>query len=101
MAKTPYAVKITVVDVPGKACPMGHKLGDSWLVDEPRTPKWQGDPAKKNKLCAWAYECFNYVLMPFCYGADYPKAVDKDVHLRTCPGPECQLMFELRRFKQG
>ncbi|GEM_PF-3598432 len=101
MAKTPYAVTITVVDTPGKACLMGHKPGDSWLVDEPKTPKWLGDPTRKQKLCAWAYESFNYVLMPFCYGADYPMASDRDVHLRTCPGADCQLMFELRRHRQG
>jgi len=83
-------MQITVKEITKNECPAGFKVGDSWVFDEGKTP---------GGMCTSAYD----VVMPFArvlrYGGELPWATDKDVELVSCPDPNVQVIYEIKRLR--
>ncbi len=84
-----YPVRITVVSQRGK-CESGHKVGDSWLVDENKTP---------GGICMGAFNSIAPNLRVMRFGGEYPWATDKDATTVACPDAENPVVFEIRRVR--
>ncbi len=84
-----YKVNITIKEFTKKKCPGEHKVGDSWLYEG----KTLGG------MCSSAYD----TVIPFArilrYGGELPWAADKDVLLLSCPDPNVQAIYEVRRLR--
>ena len=84
-----YKVNITVKELTKNKCPAEHKVGDSWLYEG----KTLGG------MCSSAYD----TVIPFArilrYGGELPWADDKDVLLLSCPDPNVQVIYEVRRLR--
>jgi uncharacterized repeat protein (TIGR04076 family) len=85
----PYKVVITVVSVKGE-CAAGHKVGDSWVIEEDKTPAG---------MCSWAYAALAPYIATLSYGGEFPWAEDKDITWGVCSDPENPVVFELRRIR--
>jgi uncharacterized repeat protein (TIGR04076 family) len=85
----PYKVKVTIVSISGE-CSKGHKLGDSWLIGDGKTPKG---------MCAGAYDSIAPYLRALSFGGEFPWTEDKDVAQFACPDPQNRVIFELRRLR--
>ncbi len=86
----PYKVKITVHAVTKNECPQGFKKGDSWLIEDGKTP---------GGMCAGAYNSVAPAVRLFRLGGEHPWDSDKDVTYVSCPDPERILIYEVRRLR--
>ena len=86
----PAEVKLTVHSILKKECPMGLKVGDSWLMEDSKTP---------TGMCA-ALFCTAYpVIRTFRLGGEHPWDEDKDVTHVSCSDPESILILEVKRLR--
>jgi uncharacterized repeat protein (TIGR04076 family) len=85
-----YKVKVTVLEVIRKECPQGFKAGDSWLIEDGKTPAG---------MCAAAYNSISPAIRLFRLGGEHPWDKDKDVTYISCPDPESILVFEVKRLR--
>ena len=86
----PYEVKVTVHAVTKNKCPQGFKEGDSWLVEDGKTP---------GGMCAGAYNSIAPAIRLFRLGGEHPWDRDKDVTYISCPDSERILIYEVRRLR--
>jgi uncharacterized repeat protein (TIGR04076 family) len=86
----PCKIRVTVHDVLKKACPQGFKKGDSWLIEDGKTP---------GGMCAGAYNSLSPAIRLFRLGGEHPWDRDKDVTYISCPDPESILIYEVRRLR--
>ncbi len=86
----PYKVKVTVHAVTENTCPQGFKQGDSWLIEDGKTP---------GGMCAGAYNSVAPAIRIFRLGGEHPWDSDKDVTYVSCPDPERILIYEVRRLR--
>jgi uncharacterized repeat protein (TIGR04076 family) len=86
----PYKVKVTVKSVTKGKCPQGFKVGDSWLIEDAKTP---------GGMCTGAYEVVGPTINLFRYGGEHPWDKDKDVTLVSCPDQEHWVIYEVRRLR--
>ena len=68
-------------------CHSGHKIGDAWVFDY-KTPAG---------MCTFAYNTIYPAALAFKLGATFPWQEDPDVITISCPDPEVNNIFELRR----
>lgn len=87
MAKIKYDVVIKVIG--GKRpCKRGHKPGDEWLMTD-HTP---------GGLCTLAFNAMYPLASALQFGATFPWQKDNpDVTPVSCPDPEVNTIFELKR----
>jgi len=81
-------VKVTVHEVTKGQCPQGHKVGDSWLIKDGKTP---------GGMCASAYNTIYPTIRVFRLGGQHPWDEDKDVNYVSCPDRKRWLIYEVRR----
>ncbi len=86
----PYKVKVTVHAITKNKCPQGFKVGDSWLIEDGKTP---------GGMCSGAYNSIAPAIRLFRLGDEHPWDKDKDVTYISCPDPECILIYEVRRLR--
>ncbi len=86
------AIRATVVSAAG-TCPLGFKVGDSWLMEDAgKTP---------DRMCALAYhELFQYVML-LRFDGRHPWDTEKGVTLLACPDVKGRLVYELRVVKKS
>ena len=85
-----YKVKVTVHSVTKGECPSGFKVGDSWLIDNGKTP---------SGMCADAYTSIAPAIRAFWLGGEQPWDEDRDITCRSCPDPEHLVIYEIRRLR--
>ena len=86
----PYIVKVAVHSVTKGKCSQGFKAGDSWLIEDGRTP---------GGMCSGAYDSVVPAIRTLRYGGEYPWNEDKDVTYVSCPDPEHCVIYEVRRLR--
>ena len=86
----PYNVSVTVHSVTKGQCPQGIKTGDSWLIENGKTPA---------NMCAGAYNSVAPAIRTFRLGGEHPWDEDKDVTYVSCPDPEHWLIYEVKRLR--
>jgi uncharacterized repeat protein (TIGR04076 family) len=69
-------------------CPKDFKSGESWLIENSRTP---------GGMCTGAYESTAPAIRTFRYGGARPWDKDKGVTYVSCPDPEHFVIYEVRR----
>ncbi len=83
-----FPVRVKVVEVRGKPCGFGHKVGDTWIFKGGKTVAG---------FCGSAYD----VIFPYWrvlrFGGEFPWEKDKDKTIICCPDPESGVVFELTR----
>jgi len=82
-----YPVRITVASQQGK-CAAGHKVGDTWLVEENLTP---------GGVCLGAFNAIAPNMRVMRFGGQFPWSQDKDATVVACPDGENPVIFEVRR----
>ncbi len=86
-AKKVSPVRVTIVSAAGK-CPQSFKVGDSWLINEGKTP---------NGMCAAAYHnLFGYIRV-FRFGGEHPWDIAPGVIKIACPDATNRLVYEIKR----
>ncbi len=86
-----HKVRVTVNKVVKGKCPQGHVPGQTWLMEEKKTP---------GGMCTSAYCAIYPLIFMFRFGG-VPNWLedkeDKDVQYLCCPDPERLVVFEIRR----
>ena len=86
----PYNVRVTIQSVTKGECPQKFKAGDSWLIEDGKTP---------GGMCTSAYNAVFPVIRLFRLGGEQPWDKDKDVTYISCPDSERWLIYEVRRLR--
>lgn len=87
--ESPLKVQITFHSIEAGQCPKGHKVGDSWWVDEEgKTPEG---------LCKSAFNTLHLALNVFRYGGYNPWDLEKDTSIVCCPSATHRVSFKLKR----
>ncbi len=81
-------VKLTVESVLKGQCPQGFKAGDSWLIEDGKTP---------SGMCASAYYAAYPAIRTFRMGGEHPWDENKDVTHVACPDSDRLLIMEVKR----
>ena len=76
-----YKVKVTIESVTKGECRQGFKAGDSWVIEDSKTP---------GGMCASAYNAV----------APQPWDSNKDVTRVACPDPEHRLIYQVSRLRE-
>ncbi len=85
-----FKVKVTVESTVKGKCPQGLKAGDSWLIEDGKTPAG---------MCSSAYYAAYPSIRTFRYGGEHPHAEDKDVTHVACPDTAVLLIMEVERLR--
>ena len=83
----PYNVHVRIISTKGE-CALGHKVGDSWLIEGGKTP---------GGVCGGAWNAIFPYVRVLAAGGEFHWAKDKDVVSFACPDAENPVVFELRR----
>jgi len=86
METTEYDVVIKLVSNQSP-CHIGHQIGDEWVFKY-ETPEG---------MCSLAFNAIYPMVLGLKYGATFPWQEDPDVMTASCPDPEVNNTFELRR----
>lgn len=86
----PYNVRVTIESITKGKCPQGFKVGDSWLIEDGKTP---------GGMCAGAYNSVAPAIRLFRLGGEHPWDSDKDVTHVSCPDPEHWVIYEVTRLR--
>ena len=70
-----------------KPCHSGHEIGDEWVFDY-KTP---------GEMCSLAFNAIYPIALALQFGATFPWQDNPDVITASCPDPEVNNVFELRR----
>ncbi len=84
------SVRVTVVSAAGQ-CPLGYKVGDSWLIEGGKTP---------NGMCLNVFHTIYQYLTVLRFGGNYPREGEPGVTLLGCPDGKERLVYELRAVKK-
>jgi len=87
---TPYKVKVTVHSVTKGKCSQEFKVGDSWLIEDGKTP---------GGMCTGAYNSVGPAIRTFRLGGEHPWDEDKGVTYVSCPDPKHCLIYEVKRLR--
>ena len=88
--RMPNKVQVTIVEAK-EGCPLGFKLGDTWIVDPTRTPV--------PDMCSDAYEAVHRAIVSMGFGGEFPFH-QKDVAWAVCPDPHRPVVYEIRRLEE-
>ena len=87
----PYKIQVTIKEITKNECPSGFKVGESWLIEDGKTPE--------GRMCSSAYELVLPWIRILRYGGELPWSEDKDVTLASCPDANVQVIYEVRRLR--
>jgi len=87
----PYKVRVTIKEVTKDECPQEFKAGDSWLIEDGKTP---------TGMCASAYNVLAPAIHLFRYGGEYPWGDNKDVTTVSCPDSKRWVIYEVTRLRE-
>ncbi|MFC2068619.1 TIGR04076 family protein [Chloroflexota bacterium] len=85
-----YPVQVTVKSIKGK-CHERMKQGTTWLIKEGKTP---------NGVCIYAWNSIYPVVRVFRHGGEHWWNLDRDVSYVSCPDPENQVIYEVKRLRK-
>jgi uncharacterized repeat protein (TIGR04076 family) len=85
-----HKVKVTVHSITKGKCPKGHKVGDSWLIEDDLTP---------GGMCMGAFNAVAGTIRLFLFGGEHPWDKDKDVAYRSCPDLKHWVIYEIKRLR--
>lgn len=85
-----YKVKVTIESVIKGECPQGFKAGDSWIIENGKTP---------GGMCAGAYNSVAPAIRLFRLGGEQPWDSNKDVTHVSCPDPEHWVIYQVARLR--
>ena len=85
-----YKVKVTIESVTKGECPQGFKAGDSWIIEDGKTP---------GGMCAGAYNSVVPAIRLFRLGGEHPWDSNKDVTHVSCPDPEHWVIYQVTRLR--
>ncbi len=88
-ARIPNKVKVTIVNMKA-GCSLGFKPGDSWIVEPTKTP---------DGMCAQVYQALHIAIVTMGFGGEFP-FMEKDVTWYSCPDPNRQVIYEIRRLEE-
>lgn len=89
MERKEYNVVVKIIG--GQSpCKQGHRIGDEWII-KGKTP---------DGLCTVAFNTIYQMIWGLQYGAVYPWQEDPDIMRITCPDPDVNMVFELRRISR-
>ncbi len=88
-ARIPNKVKVTIVNMKA-GCSLGFKPGDSWILEPTKTP---------TGMCAQVYQALHIALVTMGFGGEFP-FMEKDVTWYSCPDPNRQVIYEIRRLDE-
>ena len=83
-------VKVTIESVIKGECPQGFKAGDSWIVEDGKTP---------GGMCAGAYNSVAPAIRLFRLGGEQPWDANKDTTHVSCPDPEHWVIYQVTRLR--
>lgn len=83
-------VKVTIESVTKSECSQGFKAGDSWIIEDGKTP---------GGMCAGAYNSVAPAIRLFRLGGEQPWDSNKDVTHVSCPDPEHQVIYQVTRLR--
>ena len=86
----PYKIKVSVLRVTNGECSRGFKAGDSWLIEDGKTP---------GGMCSSAYHAVAPAIRTFRLGGEHPWDEDKDVTRISCPDLEHWVIYEVKRLR--
>jgi uncharacterized repeat protein (TIGR04076 family) len=86
----PYRVKVAVHLVTKGECPQGFKVGDSWVIEDGKTP---------GGMCAGAYNSVAPTIRTLRLGGEHPWDEDKDVAYVSCPDPKHSVVYQVTRLR--
>ena len=86
---SPEKVLVTVESTLKGNCGQGFKPGDSWLIEDGKTP---------GGMCASAYYAAYPAIRTLRMGGEHPWDKDKNITHVACPDSEVVLIMELKRF---
>jgi uncharacterized repeat protein (TIGR04076 family) len=81
-------IQITVRSILKGECPQGIKVGDTWLINNERTP---------GGMCQLAYNSLSPALFALRYGGVHPWGDDENNTYIACPDPRHVVIYELRK----
>ena len=88
MGREASRVQVTVKDIQGTGkCPLGHKKGDTWLIENNFTP---------TNFCMIAFAAIYPAIRTMRYGGEHPWG-ESDVTSNCCPDWHNPVVFEIRR----
>jgi len=85
-----YKVKVTIESVTKGECPQGFKVGDSWIIEDGKTP---------GGMCAGAYNSVAPAIRLFRLGGEQPWDTNKDVTHVSCPDPKHRVIYQVTRLR--
>ena len=86
----PYKVGVTVHSITKEECPQEFKVGDTWLIENGKTP---------SGMCSGAYNSCAPAIRTFRLGGEHPWDDDKDVTCISCPDPKVCVVYEIKRLR--
>ncbi len=89
MAKGPWAVRMTIVDV-RDACPRGHGVGEEYIV--------KGD--SPGGICLGSFGAILPYLTALRFGASFPWEKEEGVITLGCPDHENCVIWKLERLDE-
>lgn len=89
-AKKLYSIRVTIESAAGK-CPQGFKVGDSWLIEDGKTPAG---------MCSSAFHSLFQYMKTFRFGGSHPWDKEEGVAHIACPDSVQRLVYEVRRLSQ-
>ncbi len=89
--KKEFKINIKITKILGNGiCPMGHKVDQTFLVDDFKKPEG---------LCSWAFNSIYPFLTVLRFGGTFPWSQKPDQVEICCPDPANPVVFELKRIK--
>jgi len=73
-----------VVEVRGKGCDLGIKLGDEYVID-----------INKSDFCGWAYNAIFPYAFALKFGGNFPWEKEGNTTYVACPDPYNTVVFKL------
>ena len=91
MARKPSRVQVTVKEIQGTGkCPLGHRIGDTWLIENDFTP---------TNFCVFAFATVYPAIRTMRYGGIHPWG-ENEVTANCCPDWHNPVVFEIRRLPE-
>jgi uncharacterized repeat protein (TIGR04076 family) len=81
-----FPVKATVLSTAGAGCPVGHPVGQTWLL--------KGVPAG---ICAFAFNAMFPAYWTLLFGGDDPRTTETGAMQVTCSAAGCGAAFSVKR----
>ena len=87
-----YSLQITVKSITKGKCSRQHQLGETWFINEGKTPEG---------ICLTAFYTMFPAIRLLRLGGEHHWDKDRDVTYVSCPDHKHQVIFEVKRLPKG